>query len=370
MKVSVITPLYAIAGVPLAQVRLARALSRRGNDVDLVIGHITVGCEFSPPNGVNCIVLSCMNVRSMLLPLMRYFKTTPRDVVFSAEDHLNVIVLLAKLFAGSSVRTSCSSRVTPYDTYSNQLFTKRWALKVLSNSLMGKSNVFTCVSRDMVKQYQCVFKNAPHVCVYNIVSDAASRVRMHEPVDHPWFQSNGIPVIVAAGRLAPWKGFADLIDAMALVCAHRQARLVILGDGPLHDDLLRLVDEQGLSGCVHLAGYVDNPLKYFYRADVFVLSSHVEGLPNVLVEAMMCGCTPVATDCPTGPREVLDDGAYGYLVEPRNPCSLADGIIQALDSPVPKDYLDAAVLPFEEEAVIARHFQLLGLSDHIQSAPI
>jgi len=364
VKVSIVTPLYAIAGVPLAQVRFARALARRGHDVDLVIGHISDAYQFTTPQGVNCIVLRCMNVRSMLLPLITYFKTTALDVVFSAEDHLNAIVALAKILSGSSARISGSSRVTPYDTYSDQLFSKRWALKLLNRFLMGHFDVLTCVSKDMVKQYQSVFKNAPHVCAYNIVSDAQSIVSLQEPVDHPWLQPNGVPVIIAAGRLAPWKGFADLIDALALVSAHRRVRLLILGDGPLHDDLLQRIEAHGLHNTVQLLGYVANPLKYFSKADVFVLSSHLEGLPNVLVEAMMCGCTPVATDCPTGPREVLEDGRYGYLVKPRDPHSLADGIVKALDCRIPKEHLAAAIRPFEEDAVITRHFHLLGLSDH------
>jgi glycosyltransferase involved in cell wall biosynthesis len=201
-----------------------------------------------------------------------------------------------------------------------------------------------------MKQYQSVFKNAPHVCVYNIVRDDASASRMQEDVDHPWFMAKDLPVVVAAGRLAPWKGFADLIDAMALVCAHRPVRLLILGDGPLRADLQQRIKGHGLEHAVQLQGYVKNPLKYFARADIFALSSHVEGLPNVLVEAMMCGCTPVATDCPTGPREVLADGRYGYLVEPRNPHSIANGIVKALDRRIPPEQLETAVRPFDDRS--------------------
>jgi glycosyltransferase involved in cell wall biosynthesis len=215
----------------------------------------------------------------------------------------------------------------------------------------------------MVKQYQTVFKNAPHVCVYNIVCDGASAARMQEPVDHPWLFSKDVPVVIAAGRLAPWKGFSDLIDALALVRVQRQVRLLILGDGPLRAELQKQITALGLVGSVQLLGYVENPLKYFSRADIFALSSHVEGLPNVLVEAMMCGCTPVATDCPTGPREVLDDGGYGYLVKPRDPRSIADGILKAIDHRIPREQLAAAVQPFEEDAVISRHFELLGLPE-------
>ena len=227
---------------------------------------------------------------------------------------------------------------------------------------MWRADVLTCVSRDMVEQYRQVFNSPPHVCVYNIVDDRSSRLRMQEPVEHEWLDRKDCPVLIAAGALAPWKGFADLIHAMKALSRSRAARLIILGDGPLRSELEALIVELGLSKIVKLQGYVENPLKYFARADIFALSSHVEGLPNVLVEAMMCGCTPVSTDCPTGPREVIQDGKYGYLVPMRDPAAMAAAIEEALDNPIPKGRLAEAVRPFEEGAVIERHFGLLGLS--------
>ena len=361
MKIAVITPLFAVAGVPLAQVRLARALAARGHAVDLVIGHIRHGYEFEAPAGIRTTVLNCPNVRSMLLPIVRYLRAEMPDVVFSAEDHLNTLVLIAAWLARSKAKISGSSRVTPFDTYSNAIFSKRWVLKQLARFVMRRADALTCVSQDMVGQYRKVFASPPHVCIYNIVDDAYSRNRMRESVDHPWLRDKPMPVLIAAGRLAPWKGFANLIEAAALLKGHRQFRLIILGDGPLRAELQNLIESRGLVDSVELLGYVENPLKYFARADVFVLSSLVEGMPNVLVEAMMCGCTPVSTDCPTGPRELLQDGKYGYLVPMRDPQAMAAAIERALDNPISKTLLDEAVAPFEENRVIARHFEVLGM---------
>jgi glycosyltransferase involved in cell wall biosynthesis len=364
MKISVVTPLFSIAGVPLAQLRFARALADRGYDVDLVIGHTTQNYQIPKVSGFNILDLHRGNVRGMYLPLVRYLRTTKPDVVFSAEDHLNAVVLFAAITAGSKAKISGSSRVTPFDTYSNRPFTKRWVLKHLVRAVMWRADALTCVSKDMVDQYRKVFNSPRHVCVYNIVDDLHSRKRMEEPVEHEWFSAKEGPVLIAAGRLAPWKGFADLIRAMKLIPAQRRARLMILGDGPLRDELQTLIKELGLDDTVRLLGYVENPLKYFARAEMFVLSSHVEGLPNVLVEAMMCGCTPVSTDCPTGPREVLQDGKYGYLVRMRDPIAMAAAIEKALDNPIPGQRLAEAILPFEEGSVLKRHFEVLGLPEH------
>jgi glycosyltransferase involved in cell wall biosynthesis len=169
--------------------------------------------------------------------------------------------------------------------------------------------------------------------------------------------------VVAAGTLAPWKGFSDLIQAMSVLRDKgRSIRLVIFGQGQLRDELLAQVERLGLSDRIRLPGFTDNTLKYFAHADAFVLSSHVEGMPNVLVEAMMCGCTPVSTDCPTGPRELLQDGRYGYLVPVADPLALAVGIERALDNPIPKEQLAEAVRPFEEAKILNRHFELLGFA--------
>jgi glycosyltransferase involved in cell wall biosynthesis len=363
MKICVVTPRFAIAGVPLAQLRFARALSDKGHDVDLIIGYVDPQYEFPILVGVNVLRWNQQHVRGMLFPLMRYLISAKPDVVFSAEDHLNAIVLLAAIASGSIAKISGSSRVTPFDTYSSVPFTKRWILKQLVRAVTWRANALTCVSKDMVEQYRRVFDAPPHVCVYNIVDDKLSRLRITEPVEHEWLLRKDCSVLVAAGRLAPWKGFADLIRAMKEFSGRRQARLLILGDGPLRPELEALIIELGLSDVVSLLGYVENPLKYFARADVFVLSSHVEGLPNVLVEAMMCGCTPVSTDCPTGPREVLQGGKYGYLVPMCDPVAMAAGIEKALDCPIPKPLLAEAVRPFEEGAVLARHFEVLGLAD-------
>ena len=364
MKISVVTPRFAVAGVPLAQLRFARALANLGHEVDLVVGYVDPQYRFPGVENVRVQLWSQQHVRGMFFPLRRYLRMEKPDVVFSAEDHLNAVVLLAALCSGSKAKISCSSRVTPLDTYSSVPFTKRWVLKQLMRAVTWRADALTCVSRDMVVQYRRVFKASPHVCVYNIVDDRLSRLRMQEPVDHEWFQRKDGPVLVAAGRLATWKGFGDLIRSMKILTQSRQAHLLILGDGPLRAELQTLINELGLSDVVSLLGYVENPLKYFAHADVFVLSSHVEGLPNVLVEAMMCGCTPVSTDCPTGPREVLQDGKYGYLVPMRDPVAMAAGIEQALDRPIPAELLSEAIRPFEEGAVLTRHFEVLGLADH------
>ncbi len=361
MKICVIAARYALSGVPLAQLRFARALAAMGHDVELIFGLINPGYNLPKIDGVSVRVLNKSRVIGMILPMMQYFKKRSPDVVFSAGDHLNVVVLLAAFMSGSKAKISCSSRVTPFDTYSNLPFTKRWILKFFMRAVMPRADALTCVSKDMVAQYRQVFQLPPHICIYNIICDDNAQKKMNEPVDEKWFTGKSEPIVVAAGMLEPWKGFADLIHAMAVLLNTRRAKLIILGDGSLRTELQALINELDLAHAVKLLGYVENPLRYFSRSDIFVLSSYVEGMPNVLVEAMMCGCTPVSTNCPTGPRELLQDGKYGYLVPVSDPVAMAAGISQAIDNPVAVSFLNDAVKPFSEKEVIANHFDVLGI---------
>ena len=183
MKISVIAARYAISGVPLAQLRFARALAALGHDVELIYGLVNHGYSLPIIDGINLRVMNEQRVMGMLMPLTRYLREQNPDVVFSAGDHLNVVVLLAAIISQSKAKISCSSRVTPFDTYSNVPFTKRWVLKLFMRAVMPRANALTCVSKDMVDQYRHVFKSPPHVCIYNIIGDSHSLVKINEAVD-------------------------------------------------------------------------------------------------------------------------------------------------------------------------------------------
>lgn len=141
------------------------------------------------------------------------------------------------------------------------------------------------------------------------------------------------PLLVACGKLQPQKDFDTLLRAFALFRRRTPASLVILGEGPARRHLERLVRQLELSADVRLPGFVDNPFAIMAAADLFVLSSRFEGLSNVLLEALACGCRIVATDCPSGPRELLADGRYGLLVPPGDPAALAEAMSAALAEP-------------------------------------
>lgn len=175
-------------------------------------------------------------------------------------------------------------------------------------------------------------------------------------------------LILAAGRLHAQKGYRYLLEATAQLVHQRQRRLhlVILGVGEQKDELDEFVREHALQQHVTFAGFATNPVSWYRRANLFVLPSLYEGLPNSLLEAVACGAPALATDCPSGPREILDDGRLGGLVPTADSAALADALQQAIDhepewqqrATIARDSVrqryDAKVVIRELEELIAR----------------
>jgi glycosyltransferase involved in cell wall biosynthesis len=166
--------------------------------------------------------------------------------------------------------------------------------------------------------------------IHNPVFDADVETLMRAAAAHPWFERKGPPIVLAAGRLHRQKGFDILLEAFAIARAQVDCRLVILGEGQERVSLLAAAERLGLAYDIDMPGFAENPFPLMARAGTFVLSSRWEGFPNALVEAMACGAPVIATDCPSGPREILSDGRYGALIPPENPQALGLALIETL----------------------------------------
>ena len=183
---------------------------------------------------------------------------------------------------------------------------------------------------------------------------AGKLVRIYNPVDlaHISRHANDAPCrsrsigpdILAIGKLEHQKGFDTLLRAFSAIRAtHPAARLTILGEGSLRCELERLADRLRITRSVEMPGWVDNPYAWMEASDLVVSSSRYEGLPNVVIEAMACGATVVATDCPGGTSELVEPSVTGYLCEPDNDEELASTILCALSAPIPPTVAQTSV---------------------------
>ena len=201
-----------------------------------------------------------------------------------------------------------------------------------------------------------------HVIYNPVVSEYLKRGR-HEPANHSWFDGSGVPVIVSVGKLIARKDYTNLLTAFSMLVARQPARLIVLGEGRLRRRLLSLADDLRIRESVDFPGFVENPFAFLAKANLFVLSSRNEALPTVLVEAMACGCPVVSTDCPYGPREILEDGRLGALVPVGDSEALAAAMFRALSEPARPDELRERASFFSTERAVDRYEELLLRKD-------
>ena len=195
--------------------------------------------------------------------------------------------------------------------------------------------------------------------VYNPIGIDYIKRKSKEPISHRWLAGPDCPVIVAIGKLIKRKDFATLLRAFARLVSKRNARLIVLGEGRFRSDLLSLANRLGLAECVDFPGFAENPFAFLSKADLFVLSSRNEGLPTVLIEAMVCGCPVVSTDCDFGPREILEDGRHGPLVPVGEPETLASAMLSVLDNPPQREALQARAEFFNAAKAVDQYEELL-----------
>ena len=168
--------------------------------------------------------------------------------------------------------------------------------------------------------------------VYNPVSADLVRKTVEIRIPFAKRKEDRIKELIFIGRLDPQKNLPHLIEAFAKVNQKMpKTRLRLIGNGNLTESIKELADKKGLSNCVSFDGVCKNMENIYAKADMVVLSSEYEGMPNCLIEAIGCGIPIVSYDCPIGPREIVVDNVNGYLVQYNNINQLAERIIDGLN---------------------------------------
>jgi glycosyltransferase involved in cell wall biosynthesis len=245
--------------------------------------------------------------RRLLLPIKRSIKLKnikkihDLDIVISFMDSPNIVNLLS--------HTKRCKSVISIRNYSFRRENK--LINIIKRLLYTRADKVICVSnviqRKTIKDYN--LQENKVVTVYNPYDTNQIETLAKEDIvkEYENFFKDG-RVFISVGRNVYQKGFWHLIKAFKLVNnEYPTSKLVIIGRDESGGKALKLVEDLGLCKNVLLIGYQKNPFKYISRSSVYVLSSLFEGFPNSLVEAMACGCPVIATDCDSGPREILND---------------------------------------------------------------
>ena len=298
--------------------------------------------------------------------LVRYLRRKRPDAVLAAEPHYNTMAALARELARVPTRVVLSERIQPSTRERRQGPWRHPYLRDFLRRAYLSADGIVAVS-DGVADDLASTSGIPReriTTIYNPIVGPDLAVMAQAPLDEPCFGPSAPPVILAVGRLDPQKDYPTLLRAFARLRGKRALRLVIVGgkslDNPLHgEEISALAARLGVACDLILPGYKDNPFAYMARAKVFVLSSTREGLPGVLIQALGCGCPAVSTDCPSGPREILDGGRYGALVPVGDHAALAAAIEATLEKPIESAALKAWADNFSIDRAVDSYLRLL-----------
>jgi glycosyltransferase involved in cell wall biosynthesis len=280
--------------------------------------------------------------------LRRTLRDLAPDVVVSFIDQMNVVVLLAS--AGLGLPVVISERTDPR----MRAIGRPWA--ALRKLVYRRAAVLVVQTAPVAEWALAVIDPERIAVLPNPIADRylaaapdASRARR----------------IVALGRLVDLKGFDLLIDAFDRVAAGREDwTLEIAGEGPLETKLREQAARTRCAARIRFAGLVERSDEFLRSAEMFVLSSRVEGFPNALVEAMACGCAVIAADCPSGPAEIVDDAVDGVLVASGDAGALAAAMARLMDGDEDRRRLGRAAAKsagrFQLEAIGRRWIGLLA----------
>lgn len=360
-KIALFVPTLSGGGAEKVMVNLAYGFLHAGLRVDFVVVRKDGSYINELPDDLNIVDLGTRYTSMALLALRNYIRRVKPDIILSAMNYANVVALWAKRIS----RVKTLSVICEHSTFSAAMqeppnLRTRLALPTLMRLSYPVADKIVTVSRgvadDLVKSLNIPNENI--TVIYNPIRFDNILEKSREPIDHPWYRSGNPPVLLSVGRLHRAKDYPNLLRAFSLVRKKANVRLIILGEGQERSHLNALIQHLNLEQEVDIPGFQKNPYNFMASSKVFVLSSKYESFSNVLLEAIACGCPVVSTDCPHGPKEILEKTGVGRLVPVGHPELLADTILEALRKGE-KNKPDLKAFLFEK--IIRQYMEVCGL---------
>jgi hypothetical protein len=234
-----------------------------------------------------------------LITIFLFFKCCcfKNDVIFSFQSNLTAI-LLASIF---NKKIIIRSNTSP-DKYVKNSFDR-----IIFKFFFNFADEIIVNSHEFKKRFKSFFSITPKIVYNPFINKKCNKIKF------PFFEDKKSLKIINVARLTDQKDHLILLMAVKKLSKFIKCKLVIIGRGYKEKNLRKYILENNLQKIVKLIGYKKNPESYIKISDVFVLTSIYEGLPNVLVESLYLKKYIISSDCPTGPREILNNGQYGDL---------------------------------------------------------
>lgn len=361
-RIAFLLPSLAGGGVERTSLLLAREFVRHGYAVEFALlaarGELLKEAEAE----FDVVDLGVSRLRGALRPIASYLRRKRPTVTKAAMWPLTGIACTAARLAGSDTRVLVSEHIDFRQRRApNRL--DRFVLSSFGARMYSKAAGIVAVSEGVADSLvECAgVKRERITVIHNPIRMVRSLPEISEPCEDLSWWLEAPARLIAIGRLADQKAHDDLIAAMRTVLGAREARLLILGEGPKRGELEEQIAALGLSQHVRLPGFKARPDVYLDRASLFVMPSRYEGLGNVIIEALAMGVPVVATDCQSGPREILDGGRYGCLVPVGDRDALGAAILGSLAGSHDRNALQVRARDFSPEIAAKKYMDLFQI---------
>jgi glycosyltransferase involved in cell wall biosynthesis len=356
-------------GVERQSLIIAEEFRRQGVDVTLLLHRLRGQLLDQVPAGIRIVDMNSSRTLTDIPRLVRFLRTEQPDILLSNGDLNNVAALLAKgMSFGSTKLVICQHNPIS----ANFVACENWMYRYVGlfyRMLSPFLSQAVAVSEGVAGELGAIagLRKERILTINNPVVGLDFKERSEAPIDHPWFQDRDRPIFVTAGRLVPQKDHDTMLRALAIHRKQFDSRLIVLGVGPLQTALRDLAVRLDIAKSVDFVGFQANSLPFLRQADAFLLSSRCEGFGNVIVEALGCGTPVISSRCEHGPTEILDNGRYGMLVQPRDPVALAAAMdqVQTLRERFPIGMLRRRAADFSYAACTSQYMTMFkALAPH------
>ena len=358
IKLLFVIPSAQIGGSERVFLNLLKGLNRNKFDIHLIIIDPRGPLLGYVPKDVSIYLLGCDRVGRAVFRIAAALRKVKPDVLFTSIGHMNLAVLLIKPLIPEKTKVFIRESNMPSQAFFGSA--KYHFFLMLYRFLYPAADVIVCPGEGIKRELRERFKIKPNKMI--VIPNAVREKEIHGGMGKSvrLFEVKNLN-LVASGSLTRQKGFDLLIRAMSkLVKKRPEIHLTIRGDGPDRRDLEEEIQRLGLSDKITLAGFQDDPYPFLYQADLFVLSSRWEGLPNVVLESLCCGTPVIAFDCPGCVREIFDDPSQGTLVTAGNVDALAKAIEGESSNFQSRPKVSLLPKRFNQEDVISRYEGLFG----------
>ncbi|NCC88353.1 MAG: glycosyltransferase [Clostridia bacterium] len=365
-KICITSPSMVGGGAEKVAANLANYFCSIGYDIDLVLFHKTGPYLRSIDKKINIVDLNLNFVRNALvtgyiLPVRKYLKESKPDILLSVIRSTNIIWGLASYGLKLNTRIVFREANTTEGILGSS-FIKKYAYLMGMKLSYKQAEMIIANSQDTLNDLikEKIIGKTPYAVIPNpVLPENYLELSNQGITDFKW-PVNKYKIVLGVGRLHKQKNFKLLVNSFKILLNQiPSARLVIIGEGEEKAELNQFISNLGLNDYVTILDFKSNIFPYFRAADLFALSSHYEGFGNVIVEALSVGTPVVATNCPGGPKMILENGKYGMLVKPDDENAFAEALLITLRDPPPKELLIKRAQDFTVRKIAKRYLDIL-----------